>query len=60
MSNAPQSIRCVLVRRYGATVTGPSLRHVVYRAVYTEVNARMQAEAKVASLRIASGGSKVA
>lgn len=35
----------VLMRGHGSTVVGPSLRHAVYRAVYTEVNARVQSEA---------------
>jgi len=35
----------VLMRGHGSVAVGPSLRHVVYRAIYTEVNARMEAEA---------------
>ena len=35
----------LLMRGHGAVAVGPSIRHAVYRAVYTEVNARMQAEA---------------
>lgn len=35
----------VLMRGHGATVTGPTLKQAVYRAVYVEVNARLQAEA---------------
>ncbi len=35
----------VLMRGHGSTVTAQSLKHVVYRAVYTEVDARMQADA---------------
>jgi ribulose-5-phosphate 4-epimerase/fuculose-1-phosphate aldolase len=34
-----------LMRGHGSVAVGPSVRHVVYRAVYTEVNARMQSEA---------------
>ena len=34
-----------LMRGHGSVAVGPSLRHVVYRAVYTEVNARIQSEA---------------
>ena len=34
-----------LMRGYGAVTVGNSLQQVVYRAVYTEVNARLQAEA---------------
>jgi HCOMODA/2-hydroxy-3-carboxy-muconic semialdehyde decarboxylase len=34
-----------LMRGHGSTVVGESIRQVVFRAVYTEVNARLQAEA---------------
>jgi ribulose-5-phosphate 4-epimerase/fuculose-1-phosphate aldolase len=34
-----------LMRGHGSVAAGQSIRHVVFRAVYTEVNARMQAEA---------------
>ena len=33
------------MRGHGSTVTGNSVQHAVYRAVYTEVNARLQAAA---------------
>jgi HCOMODA/2-hydroxy-3-carboxy-muconic semialdehyde decarboxylase len=35
----------VLMRGHGSVAVGQSIRHVVFRAIYTEVNARMQAEA---------------
>jgi ribulose-5-phosphate 4-epimerase/fuculose-1-phosphate aldolase len=35
----------VLMRGHGATIVGPDLRLAVYRAVYTEINARIQIEA---------------
>ena len=35
----------VLMRGHGSTVVGPTLKHAVYRAIYTEVNARMLTEA---------------
>jgi HCOMODA/2-hydroxy-3-carboxy-muconic semialdehyde decarboxylase len=35
----------VLMRGHGSTVVGGDLRQAVFRAVYTEVNARLQAEA---------------
>lgn len=35
----------VLMRGHGATVAGPTLKQAVYRAVYVEVNARLQADA---------------
>ena len=31
----------VLMRGHGSTVVGPTLKHAVYRAIYTEVNARL-------------------
>lgn len=36
---------CALMRGHGNVVVGPSLQAAVYRAVYTEVNARLQAQA---------------
>jgi HCOMODA/2-hydroxy-3-carboxy-muconic semialdehyde decarboxylase len=35
----------VLMRGHGSTAVGKTLRHAVFRAIYTEVNARLQAEA---------------
>jgi ribulose-5-phosphate 4-epimerase/fuculose-1-phosphate aldolase len=35
----------VLMRGHGATVVGVSLRQAVYRAIYAELNARLQSEA---------------
>jgi ribulose-5-phosphate 4-epimerase/fuculose-1-phosphate aldolase len=35
----------VLMRGHGSTVVGNSLRQVVFRAVYTEINARLQLQA---------------
>ena len=35
----------LLMRGHGSVVTGPSIRQAVFRAVYTEVNARMESEA---------------
>jgi ribulose-5-phosphate 4-epimerase/fuculose-1-phosphate aldolase len=34
-----------LMRGHGSVAAAQSIRHVVFRAVYTEVNARVQAEA---------------
>lgn len=34
-----------LMRGHGAVAVGPTLPHVVFRAVYTEMNARLQAQA---------------
>ena len=33
---------CVLMRGHGSTVVGTSLEQAVYRAIYTEVNAKLQ------------------
>ncbi|KXS38051.1 MAG: class II aldolase/adducin-like protein [Halomonadaceae bacterium T82-2] len=35
----------VLMRGHGATIAAPTLKQAVYRAVYVEVNARLQADA---------------
>ncbi|SDR42789.1 HCOMODA/2-hydroxy-3-carboxy-muconic semialdehyde decarboxylase [Rhizobiales bacterium GAS113] len=35
----------VLMRGHGSTVVGETLQHAVYRAIYTEQNAKLQAEA---------------
>ena len=35
----------VLMRGHGSTVIGPTLKHAVYRAIYTEINARLLSEA---------------
>jgi HCOMODA/2-hydroxy-3-carboxy-muconic semialdehyde decarboxylase len=39
------SAHCVLMRGHGSTVVAPSLKLAVYRAVYAEVNARLQTQA---------------
>ncbi len=39
------SAAVVLMRGHGSTAVGETLRQVVYRAVYTEVNARLQQDA---------------
>ena len=36
---------CVLMRGHGSTIVASSLREAVFRAVYTEVNARLQSNA---------------
>lgn len=36
---------CVLMRGHGSTVVGASLEQVVYRAIYAEINARLQMQA---------------
>jgi HCOMODA/2-hydroxy-3-carboxy-muconic semialdehyde decarboxylase len=33
---------CVLMRGHGSTVVGTSLEQVIYRAIYAEVNAKLQ------------------
>lgn len=37
--------QCVLMRGHGSTVVAPTLKLVVYRAIYAELNARLQAQA---------------
>lgn len=36
---------CALMRGHGSTVAGSTIREAVFRAVYTEVNAKLQSEA---------------
>jgi ribulose-5-phosphate 4-epimerase/fuculose-1-phosphate aldolase len=36
-----------LMRAHGSVAVGPSLKHAVFRAVYTEVNARLQIQATI-------------
>lgn len=36
---------CVLMRGHGSTVVGESVEQVVYRAIYAEINARLQLQA---------------
>ena len=36
-----------LMRAHGSVAVGPSLQHAVFRAVYTEVNARLQIQATI-------------
>jgi ribulose-5-phosphate 4-epimerase/fuculose-1-phosphate aldolase len=37
---------CVLMRGHGMTVTGDSVQEAVFRAIYTEMNARLQLQAE--------------
>jgi ribulose-5-phosphate 4-epimerase/fuculose-1-phosphate aldolase len=39
------SAALVLMRGHGSTVVAPSIQQAVYQAIYTEINARIQAEA---------------
>jgi HCOMODA/2-hydroxy-3-carboxy-muconic semialdehyde decarboxylase len=36
---------CGVMRRYGSVAVGNSVKQVVYRAIYAEVNAPLQADA---------------
>jgi HCOMODA/2-hydroxy-3-carboxy-muconic semialdehyde decarboxylase len=45
MTKTLGSAPVVLMRGHGATVVGVDLRRAVFRAIYTEVNARLQAQA---------------
>jgi len=38
---------CVLMRGHGMTVVADSVREAVYRAIYTEMNARLQLQAQL-------------
>jgi len=38
-----------LMRAHGSVAVGPSLQHAVFRAIYTEVNARLQIQATIIS-----------
>lgn len=41
-----------LMRGHGSVVVGPSLQHAVMRAVYTEINAKLQLHAKLLGKRV--------
>lgn len=41
------SCSCVLMRGHGSTTVGDSIEQVVYRAIYAEVNARLQMQSAV-------------
>ncbi len=43
-----------LMRAHGSVAVGPSLQHAVFRAVYTEVNAKLQLQASIMGMPIAS------
>lgn len=45
LAQALGSHSMVLMRGHGAAVVGPDLPHAVFRSVYSEVNARLQAQA---------------
>jgi ribulose-5-phosphate 4-epimerase/fuculose-1-phosphate aldolase len=45
LANAMGQHPVILMRGHGATVVAPTLREVVFRAVYTQVNAHMQYQA---------------
>lgn len=45
MAQALGSCSCVLMRGHGSTVVGASIEQVVYRAIYAEVNAKLQLQA---------------
>jgi len=45
LAGSLQGAAAVLMRGHGVTVVGSTLRQAVFRAVYTEVGARLQAEA---------------
>jgi HCOMODA/2-hydroxy-3-carboxy-muconic semialdehyde decarboxylase len=43
-----------LMRAHGSVAVGPSLQHAVFRAVYTEVNAKLQLQATMMGMPIAA------
>jgi ribulose-5-phosphate 4-epimerase/fuculose-1-phosphate aldolase len=45
LANTLGSGNVVLMRGHGSTVVGPTLKHAVYRAIYTEINARLLTDA---------------
>jgi len=45
LAGALGKCNCVLMRGHGMTVVGASVREAVFRAVYTEMNARLQLQA---------------
>jgi ribulose-5-phosphate 4-epimerase/fuculose-1-phosphate aldolase len=47
LASALGSCACVLMRGHGMTVVGESIREAVFRAIYTEMNARLQLQAQV-------------
>ncbi len=46
LANTLGTSDAVLMRRHGSTVVAPSLKLAVYRAVYAEVNAKIQSQAQ--------------
>jgi ribulose-5-phosphate 4-epimerase/fuculose-1-phosphate aldolase len=42
------------MRAHGSVAVGPSLQHAVFRAVYTEVNAKLQLQATMMGMPIAA------
>jgi ribulose-5-phosphate 4-epimerase/fuculose-1-phosphate aldolase len=45
LAGALGNCNCVLMRGHGMTVVGESIQEVVFRAIYTEMNARLQIQA---------------
>jgi len=46
LAQALGSCTCVLMRGHGMTVVGEGIQEVVFRAIYTEMNARLQLQAE--------------
>ena len=46
LAQALGSCNCVLMRGHGMTVVGDSVQEAVFRAIYTEMNARLQLQAE--------------
>ena len=47
LAGALGACNCVLMRGHGMTVVADSVREAVYRAIYTEMNARLQLQAQL-------------
>ena len=45
LAGALGKCNCVLMRGHGMTVVGASVQEAVFRAIYTEMNARLQMQA---------------
>jgi HCOMODA/2-hydroxy-3-carboxy-muconic semialdehyde decarboxylase len=45
LAGALGNCTCVLMRGHGMTVVGASIQEAVFRAIYTEMNARLQLQA---------------
>jgi HCOMODA/2-hydroxy-3-carboxy-muconic semialdehyde decarboxylase len=54
LAEALGGCNCVLMRGHGMTVIGDSVPEAVFRAIYTEMNARLQLQAETLEGRSSS------